>query len=234
MDFAGGAVDDLGRGADIDSHGKDAAALDHHPFDDFGARTDEAIVLDDHGGGLQGLQHAADANAAGEVAVLADLGTGGDRDPGIHHGAAVDPRADIDEARHQDDSRRDIGGVAHDAARHGPESGLAEAVFAPAGEFQRDLVVGPGGDIHRRRIAKAEEEQQRLLQPLVGRPFAVEFLRHAVSARIEARERFFHRELDGAPRGRGDAVALLPGGIDGGLQMFGFHNPYLSWSGCGA
>ena len=47
--------------------------------------------------------------------VLADLGAGADGDPGIHHGAAVDPGADIDEARHHHHPGRDIGRAADDA-----------------------------------------------------------------------------------------------------------------------
>ena len=48
--------------------------------------------------GLQRLEHAADAGAAGDVAVLADLRAGADRRPGVDHGAAVDIGAEIDEA----------------------------------------------------------------------------------------------------------------------------------------
>ena len=53
------------------------------------------------GRGLQRLEHAADAGAAGEVAVLADLRARTDRRPGVDHRAGADVRADVDEARHQ-------------------------------------------------------------------------------------------------------------------------------------
>ena len=86
------------------------------------------------------LQHAADAGAARDVAVLADLGAGADRGPGVDHGAAVDIGAEIDEARHQDDARGDIGGAADDAAGDGAEAGGAEAGIVPAGELGRHLV----------------------------------------------------------------------------------------------
>ena len=39
------------------------------------------------GSGLQRLKHAADAGAAGDMAVLADLRAGADRRPGVDHGA---------------------------------------------------------------------------------------------------------------------------------------------------
>jgi len=50
----------------------------------------EAIVLDDGRIGLQRLQHAADADAAGEMHVLADLRAGADGDPGVDHGLGID------------------------------------------------------------------------------------------------------------------------------------------------
>ena len=66
-------------------------------FGDFRARADEAIVLDDHRPGLQRLEHAADADAAGNMTVLADLRAGADRRPGVDHGALIDIGAEIDE-----------------------------------------------------------------------------------------------------------------------------------------
>jgi hypothetical protein len=47
--------------------------FDDHAFDHFRARADEAVVLDDGRAGLQRLEHAADADAARQVHVLADL-----------------------------------------------------------------------------------------------------------------------------------------------------------------
>ena len=98
------------------------AFADDDAFDDFGARADEAIVLDDRRIGLQRLQHAADADAAGEMHILADLGAGADRHPGIDHRAFVDIGAEIDEGRHQHDAGRDIGRAADDGARHGAKA----------------------------------------------------------------------------------------------------------------
>ena len=109
MDGAGLAVDDAGRRAEIDAHREHRAFAHDHALGDLGARADEAVVLDDHRPGLQRLEHAADAGAAGDVAVLADLRAGADRRPGVDHGAGVDIGADIDERRHQHDAGRDIG-----------------------------------------------------------------------------------------------------------------------------
>ena len=75
-------------------------------LDHFRARPDEAVVLDDDRVRLQRLEHAADADAAGQVTVLADLRAGADGRPGVDHGAGVDIGADVDEARHQHDAGR--------------------------------------------------------------------------------------------------------------------------------
>src|SRR5207248_6266456 len=96
-----GAVDDLCRGAKKDAHRQHRAALDDHALGDFGAGADEAIVLDDHGSGLQRLEHTADPGAARDVDVAADLSAAADSRPGIDHGAFADTGADVDEARHQ-------------------------------------------------------------------------------------------------------------------------------------
>src|SRR5690606_7322665 len=87
--LAGLAVVDLGALADVHAHGDHRALLDDHAFDDLRARADEAVVLDDGRRGLHRLQHAADADAAGQVHVLADLGAGTDGRPGVDHGAGI-------------------------------------------------------------------------------------------------------------------------------------------------
>src|SRR6185503_7626368 len=89
-DFARGAVEDAGALAEEYAHRNDAVLLDDHALHDLRARADEAVVLDDHGVRLQRLEHSADAHAARQVHVPADLGAGADRGPGVHHGALVD------------------------------------------------------------------------------------------------------------------------------------------------
>src|SRR5688572_22277134 len=231
MHFTGGAVDDLGGSADEDAHGDHRAFAHHHAFDHLGARADEAVVLDHHWPGLHRLQHAADADAAGDVAVLADLRARADGDPGVDHGAAVDIGADIEKARHQDGAGRDIGAAPHHAVRHRAEAGRAELVFAPAGEFRRHLVVPAGfaearvvaaaGD--QRRVDQAERQQHRLLQPLVGFPFAVTFLGHAIFAAVEAVERRLHGIEHLALGPDVDLRAPFPSRVDDQLQFFRAH-----------
>src|SRR5690606_37147805 len=86
-DLAGGAVVDAGGLAEEHAHADHAVVAHHHALHDLRARADEAVVLDDGRTGLQRLQHAADAGAAGDVAVFPDLGAGTDRGPGVDHGA---------------------------------------------------------------------------------------------------------------------------------------------------
>ena len=78
------------------------------------------------GRGLQRLEHAADAGAAGQVAVLADLRAGTHRGPGVDHGAVADVRADVDEARHQHHVLADVRAAARDRAGHHARAELAE------------------------------------------------------------------------------------------------------------
>src|SRR5690606_39235569 len=88
--LAGLAVDDLGGLADKHAHAQDRAFAHDAALDHFRTRADEAVVLDDGGAGLHRLQHAADADAARQVDVLADLRAGTHGCPGVDHRALVD------------------------------------------------------------------------------------------------------------------------------------------------
>src|SRR6266851_1781082 len=198
-DFAGGAVDDARRRAYEDAHREHRTGLDDDALDDLAARADEAVVLDDDRLGLERLEHAADADAAREVAVLADLSAGADGRPGIDHGGAVDIGTEIDEARHQNDARRDESGPPDDRARHGAETGRAKARGVPAREFRRHLVP-----------------------PLRGTGTAV--LRgDAQLAAVEGSECRLDGVAHGARGGGIDGVARLPGGVDSRLQLGDVH-----------
>src|SRR3546814_18298372 len=100
-------------GADEHTHGEHRAFLDDHALDHFRPRADEAAVLDDHRPRLQRLQHTADAGAAGEMHVLADLVAGADSGPGVDNGAAVDAGPEVPDGRNQDDTGPDRGGLAN-------------------------------------------------------------------------------------------------------------------------
>ena len=83
--------------------------------------------------GLQRLEHAADADAAGQVDVLADLRARPDGGPGIHHRALVHVGADVHVGRHQHDVAADERAGAHRRRRHDAEAALAKlGVRVPA------------------------------------------------------------------------------------------------------
>ena len=127
----------------------------------------------------------------------ADLGAGADRRPGVDHGAFADPRADIDEARHQHRALGDEGGAAHDRARHGAKTGGAEVVPRPSRRiWNRTLshhTAPPGAPAMMLHVVEAEGQQHGLLQPLMHDPFAVALLGHAQLAVVEPVERRLDR-----------------------------------------
>src|SRR6202008_2769395 len=106
--FARFAVVDLRALAEVHAHRNNRVLFDDHAFHDFRARADEAVVFDDDGVGLQRLQPAADAHAARQVYVLADLRARADGGPRIDHRAFVDVGADVRVRRHQHDVLRDV------------------------------------------------------------------------------------------------------------------------------
>src|SRR5438309_175050 len=121
MDLAAGAIDDLGRRTQEHAHRQHRSALHDDALRDFGPRPDEAIVLDDDRPSLQRLQNAADARAAGDVDIAANLRAAANGRPGIDHRILADRGADVDEARHQYGTRRDEGAPAHDRTGYCPE-----------------------------------------------------------------------------------------------------------------
>ena len=115
---------------------------------------------------MQGLQNAANADSAGNVDVLADLGAGADGRPGIHHRALINISADIDVGRHQDSAFGNVGSAANGAGRHGAETGGLELGLAPTLELGRHLVPplarghAAGNRAHR---IEPEAQQHRFL-----------------------------------------------------------------------
>ena len=180
------------------------------------------MILDDDRAGLQRLQHAADADAAGDVHVLADLRAGADRGPGVDHGRFVDIGAEIDEGRHQHDVLGDEGRAAHDRTRHGAETGVAEFLLGIILELRGHLVPpgrAAGAAADRAHVVETERQQHRLLQPLVDLPRAVRLrLGDARLALVEQIE----RELDGVAHftlgGGVDGIAGVEGGVQRGFE----------------
>src|SRR5262249_40305800 len=217
--FPGLAIDDPGRGADENPHGKHRALAHDHAFGNLRARADEAIVFQDDRSRLQRLEHTADAGAAGDVTVLADLRAGADRGPGVDHGAGIQEGAEMAEARHHPPAGGDIGRASPPAVRPRAQARVSEACVGPAVEFRRDLVpprclAGPAGD--QAHVVEAEREQHRLFEPLVDSPIAVAFsLVHTSYAAVEQIERGVDGLAYRALGRRSDAVAPLESVVDG-------------------
>ncbi len=140
---------------------------DDDAFHHFRTGADETVVLDDGGRGLQRLQHPADAGAAGQVAMLADLRARTDRGPGVDHGALAHMRADVDEAGHQHHVLAEIAAAPRHRTGHNAHAQLAELGLIEIGEARFHLVperrrIG----LHQLHLVDAEIQQHRLLQTI--------------------------------------------------------------------
>src|SRR5690606_3297325 len=125
-DLARGAVVDLGALRQVHTHGQHRDIFNDDAFHDFLARADEAVVFDDGGVGLQGLEYAADAHAAGQVHVLANLRARAHRGPGVDHGAFIDIGADVHIRRHQHDVAANEGAPARYGGRYNAVAAMLE------------------------------------------------------------------------------------------------------------
>src|SRR5471032_1658698 len=222
--FAGGAVVDLGRLADVDAHRDHRVLFDDDAFDDFRARADEAVVFDDGRIGLHRFEHAADADAAGQVDVLADLRAGADGGPGVDHRAFIDVGADVDVGRHQHDVLGDEGAAACDGRRHHAEAALGEIFRRVVGELGRHFVVELHGAVGRHDdvVLKPERQQHGFLDPLVDDPRAAGFVGHADGAGVEARDDVRDGVAQfGAAVAWVDLGAVVPGLVDDVLELLG-------------
>src|SRR5690606_1494962 len=230
-DLARGAVDDLGRGGQVDAHGQHRAFADDDAFGHLGPGADEAVVLDDRRIGLQRLEHPADAGPAGAVHILADLGAGADRGPGVDHGPVVDIGADVHETGHQHHVLADIAAAPRHSAGDRAEAGLAETRLVPAGPLGRHLVPpGPGRDVdhaeaaadvlaHDPVVVQAKRQQHGLLEPLLGLPHALAVaLGDPETAGIQKIDGRVDRLADLAARPGAQGVTDFPGGLDVGLD----------------
>ena len=226
VDLAGFAIDNAGGLTDVNAHGQHRALADDDAFRHLGPGANEAVVLDDDRAGLQGLEHTADAGAAGNVHVLADLGAGADGGPGIDHGAGIDIGAKVDKGRHEHHAGGDVGRAAHDTGGNGAEAGAAEVFLRPALELGGHLVP-PGrparaaGD--ERHVIEAEGEKHRLFQPLIDHPLPVNFLGNAHLAGIEQVKGLLHGLANLAGGVRRDLIAVFESRLNGVLQVFVAH-----------
>ena len=153
------------------------------------------MIFNDHRPRLQRLKHAANANPAGQMHILADLRARADRRPGIDHRALINISAQINKGWHQHHTRRNVGRAADHTAWHRPEPRILKLSIAPAIELAGNLV--PPNRLARtmlnhRHVKQAERQQHRLFQPLIDHPAIRRLLRHAKTAIIHARKRGHH------------------------------------------
>ena len=148
------------------------------------ARADHGVVADHHRRGLRRLEHAADPHTTGEVHPLTDLRARPDRRPGVDHGVGADARTDVDVARHHHRARREVGTPA------GRCSGNDAHAVALEVALQGDLVgVLERPELDGGHVRQAEQQQHRVLQPLVDDDLVVDQLRHPRLAGVEQLDR---------------------------------------------
>src|SRR3990167_503391 len=218
------AVEDRRALAQVHAHAQHRVLFDDHAFDHLVAGADEAVVLDDGGVGLQRLQHAADAHAARQVHVLADLRARAHGGPGVDHRAFVDVGADVDVAGHQHHALADEAAAPRHRRRHHAHAAGADRGLVDVRELGLHLVEeGQVAGMHRHVVVEAEAQQHRFLQPLVDRPLAhAAALRHTQPAGVELGNGMVHRVADLGGGGAGaEAGAAFPGLVDNGLQGSG-------------
>mmetsp|Transcript_18116 Transcript_18116/g.28068 ORF Transcript_18116/g.28068 Transcript_18116/m.28068 type:complete len:296 (-) Transcript_18116:65-952(-) len=222
-EFASFAIHDLGGLTDEHAHAQHRPLAHDTAFDHFGAGADKAVVLDDGRTRLHRLQHAADAHAARQVHVLADLRAGSNSGPGIHHGALVHIGAQVHKRRHQNHARRNKGRLADDTVGDSAEARSLPLIVAPALELAVDLVP-PAAALRTAillfHVLDAKTKQHSLFGPLVHMPAAIVLLlRHAQAAAIKGSQSILNR-IAGLSRGGGrDGVTRLPGGFNGGFKL---------------
>src|SRR5258705_585991 len=91
--LAGLRIDHGNAGVEHRCLAEDGAVAHARPLRDHAATADHAVVADHHRAGVGGLEHATDADAAGEVGVRTDLRAGGHRGPCVDHRVGADAGA---------------------------------------------------------------------------------------------------------------------------------------------
>jgi hypothetical protein len=175
-----------------------------NPFHDDAAGADECSIFHDDGLRLRRLEHAADADPARQVHVLADLRARTDRRPRIDHRVFVDVGADVHVPGHQDRAPPEKRAVARDARRH-----AACSEFLVIGLRRKLIEVAEAVWIaHDAVVVTPERQQDRDLDPGVGLPSAVRRLADPQPPRVERRQDLI------------DGRAVRTANVAAGLQRF--------------
>ena len=164
-----GDVDHRHAGGQDDAGADHRLAADPHAFDDHAARADEGTVLHDHRRGLERLQHAADADAAGQVHVRARSARTSRPSPTCPPWCPVRPRRRC--SRSSASAPRRATGTRRTAPwRAAPPAPRTRRSPYFSGSLSW---YSNGPDLDRLHRADAEVQQDRLLGPLVHDPAAV-------------------------------------------------------------
>ena len=111
------------------------------------------------------FEHPADTNATTQVYIAANLSTTSDRGPGIDHGTAAHPRANIHIAGHQDDSFFEERTIAGDCMGHHPHT--QRLIIA----LERDFIIElKGAHLYRLHLLQRKKEHHRLFHPVIDSP----------------------------------------------------------------
>src|SRR5512132_2289444 len=224
-DAAASAIVDLRALPDEDAHAQHRILLDDDALDDLRAGTDETVVFDDGGVGLQRFKHTADPDAARQVDIPADLRAGTDGRPRIDHRAVAHVGTDVDVRRHQNDVAPDVGTAARDRGWNDADASAREGRFVETRELGRHLVVEAKGrlrpgDTDRCVVGESKRQENRLLDPLMRRPARRFFRGDTQFAAIErgndVRNRISHL---GRRVRRRKLAAPLPCSVDRVLQI---------------
>ena len=149
------------------------------------------MVFDDDGGGLYRFEHSADAYSSAEVHLLAYLGAGADRGPGIYHRAFVHVGAYIDVRGHHHYAPCQIGAIARHSRGYD-----AYAEFPVVALEVHLVVVFHFACVGLAQFPCREVEYHGLLYPVVHLPasFPVRF-GGTQFALVEQFDHFVHRSL---------------------------------------
>src|SRR3954447_1278166 len=185
--LAGLRVDDGDRRVEDHPFAEHRALTHDRTLRDHRPAADHHLVADHHGRRVLRFQHPADPDAPGEVDVFADLRAAPDRRPRVDHRVLADVRADVHVARHNDHAG---GEVAAPPGRSAGDDPHAEPLVV---HLERDLVgVLERAELDRRHGGDAEEQQDRLLAPLVDDDVVALELGDARLARVEPVDRLVH------------------------------------------
>ena len=203
-------VDDGDRRVEETARPQHRSLADACPTSHHAAAADEGVVFYHDGHRIGWFEHTADPHPSSEMHALADLRAGGDRRPGVDHGARPDPGADVDVGGHQHDTSPEEGTPTRRGPRQGTHARLGKSVL------QGQLVgVLERAQLDRLHAAQREQQEDRLLQPLVDDDLVADrvYLGHPGLAGVEKVDRLLD-QLRRVAVGRTQLVPPLPQLLD--------------------